>query len=48
VYVYVVGFNSPYRMGYASALGWVLFLGILVITGLNFLLSKRYVFYSGE
>jgi multiple sugar transport system permease protein len=48
VYVYVVGFNSPYRMGYASALGWTLFLGVLVVTGLNFLVSKRYVFYSGE
>lgn len=48
VYVYVTGFTSPYRMGYASALGWLLFLGILFVTGLNFLLSKRYVFYSGE
>ncbi len=48
VYVYVVGFNSPYRMGYASALGWILFLGILLVTGLNFLLSKRFVYYSGE
>ena len=48
VYVYVVGFNSPYRMGYASALGWVLFVGILAATGLNFLLSRRFVFYSGE
>lgn len=48
VYVYVTGFTSPYRMGYASALGWLLFLGILLVTGLNFLLSKRYVFYSGE
>ncbi len=48
VYVYVVAFQSPYRMGYASALGWILFIGILVVTGLNFLLSKRYVFYTGE
>ena len=48
VYVYVVGFNSPYRMGYASALGWVLFIGILLATGLNFLLARRFVFYSGE
>ncbi len=48
VYVYVVGLTSPYRMGYASALGWILFLAIMIVTGLNFLLSKRYVFYSGE
>lgn len=48
VYVYLVGFQSPYRIGYASALGWILFIGILLVTGFNFLVSKRFVFYSGE
>ena len=48
VYVYLVGFQSPYRLGYASALGWILFIGILLVTAFNFLVSKRFVFYSGE
>jgi len=48
VYVYLVGFQSPYRIGYASALGWILFVGVLIVTGFNFLVSKRFVFYAGE
>jgi multiple sugar transport system permease protein len=48
VYVYLVGFQSPYRIGYASALGWILFIGVLIVTGFNFLVSKRFVFYAGE
>lgn len=48
VYVYLVGFQSPYRIGYASALGWILFVGVLLVTAFNFLVSKRFVFYSGE
>jgi multiple sugar transport system permease protein len=48
VYVYLVGFQSPYRLGYASALGWILFVGILIVTSFNFLVSKRFVFYAGE
>jgi multiple sugar transport system permease protein len=48
VYVYLVGFQSPYRLGYASALGWLLFIGILIVTAFNFFVSKRFVFYSGE
>lgn len=48
VYVYLTAFQSPYRLGYASALGWILFVGILIVTGFNFLVSKRYVFYAGE
>ena len=36
------------QMGYASALGWLLFLVIGVITFFQFRLSKRFVYYEGE
>jgi multiple sugar transport system permease protein len=35
------------RMGYASALGWVAFVIILALTGLNFLGSRYWVYYEG-
>jgi multiple sugar transport system permease protein len=34
-------------MGYASALAWVLFGICLAITGVNMLMSRRFVFYQG-
>ena len=36
------------KMGYASALAWVLLLITLLITGLQLALSRRWVFYEGE
>lgn len=36
------------HMGYASAMAWLLFVIILLLTGLQMLLSKRWVFYEGE
>ncbi len=49
-YVYYLYRNSfdYYRMGYGSAMAWFLFAVILVLTLLNFGLSKRWVFYLGE
>lgn len=44
-------FNSAFRflqMGYASALGWVLFLAVFGLTMLQLKLSKRWVHYEGE
>ena len=38
-YVYTLAFTN-YRMGYASALAWILFLIILVFTILRFMLKK--------
>jgi multiple sugar transport system permease protein len=35
-------------LGYASALAWVLFVIILVITVIQILISRRLVFYAGE
>lgn len=36
-----------FKMGYASALGWVAFIIVLALTGVNFLASKYWVFYEG-
>ncbi len=44
-------FNSAFRflqMGYASALGWFLFLVVFGLTMLQLKLSKRWVHYEGE
>jgi multiple sugar transport system permease protein len=37
-----------FRMGYASALAWLLFVVIGVITVIQFRLSRRFVYYEGE
>jgi multiple sugar transport system permease protein len=37
-----------FRMGYASAIAWMLFVLILVITLIQFRLSKRWVYYEAE
>ncbi|NJM06895.1 sugar ABC transporter permease, partial [Candidatus Gracilibacteria bacterium] len=37
---------SYYRMGYAAALAWVLAVVILLITWLQFRMSRRWVFYN--
>ncbi|MGQ9555159.1 MAG: carbohydrate ABC transporter permease [Anaerolineae bacterium] len=34
------------RMGYASALAWILFLVVMAFTALQFLLSRRWVYYE--
>jgi multiple sugar transport system permease protein len=45
LYIYRKGFES-FSMGYASGLAWILFLIILVITGIQFYLSSRWVYYE--
>lgn len=48
IYLYNAGFRD-FQMGYASALAWLLFLIVVVLTGLQFLGSKRWVHYeSGD
>lgn len=37
-----------FRFGYASALAWLLFLFIMVITAVQIVVSRRFVFYQGE
>ena len=49
-YAYAL-FNNAFkymRMGYASALAWVLFAIVLTLTVLNLWLSKRWVHYESE
>ncbi|MFS0615201.1 carbohydrate ABC transporter permease [Lederbergia ruris] len=45
-YLYRTAFTDT-KMGYASALAWVLFIVILFITSILFLTSKRWVYYEG-
>jgi multiple sugar transport system permease protein len=45
LYLYQEGFSS-FRMGYASALAWLLLIIIGVFTALNFWASKYWVFYD--
>ncbi len=45
--LYTAGFKSL-KMGYASALAWVLFAIILAITLVQLALSRKWVYYEGE
>ena len=45
-YLYTVAYQRPYSLGRASAMAWLLFLVILLLTGLNWLLSKWYLKYE--
>lgn len=47
MYVYIKGFTA-FEMGYASAMAWVLVLIIAALTGINFLMSKYWVFYGDK
>jgi multiple sugar transport system permease protein len=47
-HIYTEAFNGGMRVGYASAMSWVLFLLIAVITGAVFLSSKFWVFYAND
>jgi multiple sugar transport system permease protein len=47
LYLYQQGFTQ-FRMGYASAMAWILLLIIGVFTALNFIGSKYWVFYGDE
>jgi multiple sugar transport system permease protein len=47
LYLYERGF-SQFKMGYASAMAWLLVLAIAVVTAVFFGTSRRWVFYSGE
>jgi multiple sugar transport system permease protein len=46
-YLYQVAF-AYFKMGYASALAWILFLLILVCTALIFRSSPYWVYYEGQ
>jgi multiple sugar transport system permease protein len=46
LYIYYKAFRD-FDMSYASALAWVLFLIVLVLTAINFLLARWWVHYEG-
>ena len=46
-YLYLKGF-SDFEMGYACALGWVIFIIIIVLSAVVFRSSAMFVFYEGE
>ena len=43
IYLFNTAFKIPFKLGYASTLAWLFFIIIMVLTGLNFILSKFYV-----
>lgn len=45
LYIYREAFQY-FDLGYASALSWLLFLIILIVTALQFLLARRWVYYE--
>lgn len=49
MYLFKRAFASGYfQMGYASAIAWMLFLIILLVTVIQFKLSKRWVYYENQ
>jgi multiple sugar transport system permease protein len=47
-HIYHEAFNATMRIGYASAMSWILFLLIAVITALIFISSRFWVFYAND
>ena len=47
LYLFRAAFEN-FRMGYASAMAWVLFIIVLAFTIVQFMLSDRWVFYEGD
>ncbi|CAM4128886.1 carbohydrate ABC transporter permease [Lederbergia lenta] len=47
MYLYDNGFKF-FKMGYASAMAWILFIIIMALTAVIFMTSKRWVHYQGE
>lgn len=47
LYLYRQAFNY-FKMGYASAMAWFLFLVIVALTAVQFRLSSRWVYYGGQ
>jgi multiple sugar transport system permease protein len=47
IYLFQQAFQF-FHMGYAAALAWILFLVIMVVTAIQVVGSRRYVYYEGE
>lgn len=48
VYLYAVAFQAPFRFGYGSALAWILFAIVALVTWFNFWIGKKYVHYDHD
>lgn len=46
--LYNIAYKAPFKLGYASAMAWILFVIVGIITIVYFALSKRWVFYESE
>jgi multiple sugar transport system permease protein len=46
-YLYMSGFRF-FSMGYASAMAWILFILVLIVSFITFRTSARWVYYGGE
>jgi multiple sugar transport system permease protein len=47
VYLFRQAFEF-FHMGFASAMAWLLFVIIMIVTAIQFLVSRRFVFYQGS
>ncbi len=47
-YIYTTAYNSPYSIGMASAMAWILCIITTIFVGINFLVSKYWVNYGDE
>ena len=47
VYLFRQAFEF-FNMGFASAMAWLLFVIIMIVTGIQFLVSRRFVFYQSD
>jgi multiple sugar transport system permease protein len=47
VYLFRQAFEF-FNMGFASAMAWLLFVIIMIVTGVQFLVSRRFVFYQSD
>lgn len=47
LYIYRTAFQD-FNLGYASALAWILFLLIMLVTGLQFWGARKWVYYEGR
>jgi len=46
--MYNLAYKQPYRLGQASAMAWLLFIVIGILTLIYFIISKKFVFYQDQ
>lgn len=48
IYLFNTAFKTPFKLGYASAMAWIFFIIIMVLTIINFVIKKYYVYEGTE